>query len=396
MPGPWTDCNHRVPDARLTPFLAMFPPELFNERLYRSIHWADAYERALSMRVLEALDAPQALALPITAEELHRKLLLAPGFERRLEWLLERASMAGGLTATDGSNARTYHLATPWPEADMGGLADAGLAIDADNRPTVALLDAAAAVWPRVARGEASGEEALLGAERVGLWLDYFDNANLLYAANNRVAAIVAANQVADRAHFSVLELGAGAGSGTEALLQELEGRGQLGRLAGYVVTEPSPFFRRRGERKLKARFRDRPLRFASLDIDRPWAEQGIEPDAFDLIFGVNVLHVAKDLAFSLREARACLAPGGSLVAGECLRPFPRQGVYIEFVFQLLDGFETVSTDPERRPRPGFLTPEEWQRSFLHAGFADVNLLPDHVRTREIFPNLLVAAICGR
>lgn len=396
MPGPWTDCNHRVPDARLAALLTAFPAGLFDERLYRSIHWADAYVTALSMRVLAALEAPDALVEPVAAADLHRRLRLAPGFERRLEWLLEWAVAAGVLATTDGNGLRTYCWAMPWAAVDVEGLADACLAIDAGNRPTAALLDAAAAAWPRVARGEASGEAVLLGPEAIGLWLDYFDNANLLYAANNRVAAIVAANQVANWERFSILELGAGAGSGTEALLLELEQRGQLDRLTRYLVTEPGTFFRRRGERKLKPRFRDCPLRFAALDIDRPWAEQGIEGGAFDLIFGVNVLHVAKDLAFSLREARSCLAPGGSLVAGECLRPFPQQGVYIEFVFQLLDSFAAVTTDPERRPRAGFLTPEEWQRSFIEAGFGGVGVLPDLVRTREIFPGLLIAAICGR
>jgi hypothetical protein len=101
-------------------------------------------------------------------------------------------------------------------------------------------------------------------------------------------------------------------------------------------------------------------------------------------------------LAFSLGEARARLQPGGSLIAGECLRPFPEHAINVEFVFQLLAGFRSVVTDPERRPRPGFLTPEEWQQSLAHAGFTNVSFRPDHRRTRSIFPHLYIAAICAQ
>lgn len=396
MPGPSTDCNPAAPDARLAPLLADFPPELFNDRLYRSIHWADTYVLALALDVLGALGAPSMLGEPVGIADLARSLALAPGRDAQLRWLLDRATTAGVVVAEEAAGGRTYRLSTPWQATDTERLAADGLAIDEGNRPTIALLQAAATAWPRVVRGELSGEDALLNPEVIALWLDYFDNANLLYSANNRVAAIVAARQVADCERFSILELGAGAGSGTEALLQELDRKGQLDRLERYVVTEPSTFFRRRSERKLKSRFRAWPLTFASLDIDRPWAEQGVDGERFELIYGVNVLHVAKVLGFSLREARVRLTPGGTLVAGECIRPFPHHGVYIEFVFELLDSFNNVVLDRECRPRSGFLTPEEWRRSLSAAGFVQVDMRPNHFHTRVIFPHLLVAAVCGR
>jgi Dimethyladenosine transferase (rRNA methylation) len=396
MQSPQSQHNHAAPDARLRPWLAEFPPDLFDDRLHRSINWVCAFVAALSLDVLQRLGAPDLLAKPVTSAGLNRSLGLVTGFELKLAWLLDRAVFAGVLLTAHCSDANAYELADAWPGVAIDQLAAEGRAIDERNEPTIALLTAAAAAWPRVARGETSGEDALLNPEAVGLWLDYFSNRNLLYAANNRLAAIVAAGTLANRDRFSVLELGAGAGSGTEALLEELDRRGLIERLERYVVSEPSAFFRRRGERKLKPRFRDRPLLFESIDIDRPWSEQGLAADRFDLIYGVNVLHVAKDLAFSLREARARMAPGGAMVLGECLRPFSDYGVYVEFVFLLLDSFALVSTDPERRPRPGFLTPEEWLRSLSDAGFTEVELRPDHRVTRDIFRDLFIAAVCGR
>jgi SAM-dependent methyltransferase len=273
--------------------------------------------------------------------------------------------------------------------------------IDMTNRATFDLLDAAAAVYPRIARGEVDGASALLAAEHINLWLAYFNNDHPLYALNNRVSAVAAAERLVGERPISerplrILEIGAGAGSGTECLLHELARRSLLDHVEYFLVTEPSAFFRRRGARSLSASYPDVPLEFAALDIDEPWATQGAPRGAFDLVFGVNVLHVATDLPFTLSEVRAALAPGGWLVAGECLRPFPQYPIYIELVFQTLDSFVDVVTDPELRPRPGFLTPEEWRRLLVQAGFGRIELSPDHIATREIYPKLFVGALCAR
>jgi SAM-dependent methyltransferase len=113
-------------------------------------------------------------------------------------------------------------------------------------------------------------------------------------------------------------------------------------------------------------------------------------------VWGVNVFHLARDLDAVLREARAALAPGGWLVVGEGLRPFPDRAVGAELPFQLLESFVGVQTDPETRPTPGFLTAEHWVAAFRRAGFTTVEVAPDVVRLRAIYPGLLAAAICGR
>jgi SAM-dependent methyltransferase len=389
------DFNACRADPRLAPLLAGFPPGLFEDRLYRSIQWADHYVLALTLDVVGELGlAPLLLAEPDTAAGLCAKRGLRASFAPRLDWLLRRTATAGLLqtAAVPAAGETGYQAPAPLPQANLEELRGAGVAIDPRNAPTLALLDAAAATWPALAHGEATGEEALLGAGVIGLWLDYFSNDNLLYAANNQVAASAAVVALADRTDARVLEVGAGAGSATRALLAACSAAQPPCSIAHYHVTEPNAFFRRRAERALKAE-RAVPLVFGGLDIDRPWAEQGIAPGSLDLIFGVNVLHVAGDLGFSLGEARRALAPGGCLVAGECLRPFPRRPIYIEFVFQLLDSFLTVGLDAATRPEPGFLTPEHWQAALIAAGFSRVCFLPDHRRSRDIFPDLLIGGI---
>jgi hypothetical protein len=107
-------------------------------------------------------------------------------------------------------------------------------------------------------------------------------------------------------------------------------------------------------------------------------------------------MHVSKNLLFSLKEARSALATDGWLVIGECVRPYDNQPMYPELMFQTLDSFTNVETDPEIRPNPGFLTAEQWRRAFLRAGFPRTEIAPDIERIREIYPHFFTGAICGQ
>ena len=92
---------------------------------------------------------------------------------------------------------------------------------------------------------------------------------------------------------------------------------------------------------------------------------------------------------------RAGPAPGGWLVAGECLRPHARSALSVEMMFHLLED-PTVITDAALRPRRGFLEWRHWQAALQAAGFSAVGCEPDHARIREVYPKLFVAAICGQ
>ena len=59
------------------------------------------------------------------------------------------------------------------------------------------------------------------------------------------------------------------------------------------------------------------PMRFATLDLDRPFAEQGFLPGRFDAVIAVDVLHVAQNLRFTLREIYRALKPRSWLIFAE-------------------------------------------------------------------------------
>jgi SAM-dependent methyltransferase len=137
-------------------------------------------------------------------------------------------------------------------------------------------------------------------------------------------------------------------------------------------------------------------LEWAALDLDVPWNTQGIASGEFDLVYAVNVMHISKNLLFSLQEARSALAADGWLVIGECVRPYANQPIYPELMFQILDSFTNVETDPEIRPNPGFLTAAQWRRAFSQAGFGHVEVAPDIEGIREIYPHFFTGAIYGQ
>jgi SAM-dependent methyltransferase len=146
----------------------------------------------------------------------------------------------------------------------------------------------------------------------------------------------------------------------------------------------------------LAAQYPDLPLEWTTLDLNLPWNTQKIASAEFDLVYAVNVMHISKNLLFSLKEARSALAVDGWLVIGECLRPYENQPIYPELMFQILDSFSNVETDPEFRPNPGFLTAEQWRRAFLRAGLGRLKVAPDIERIREIYPHFFTGAICGQ
>ena len=383
-------------DPRLAEYLKEYPQPVFSERLYQSIELLERYSVEMAIDLARHLNVINHLSQWRSVDDLCSHLSFQPSFKFALHWILERLVEIDCLEARTDGNTRFFHLRHTLRKPDLVNLRAAALQIDPANAATLDLLDHAASLYPAVANGEQSGDRSLLGPQGVSLWLNYFHNDNLTYAVNNWVGATLAAERLSSRRTFRILEIGAGPGSASEILLRLFDERGFLPRVKRYLVTEPNAFFLRCAQRKLARQYPDLSLEWAALNLDLPWNTQGINPDDFDLVYAVNVLHISKDLLFSLNEARSALASGGWLVIGECLRPYFNQPIYPELMFQILESFTDVQTDPEVRPNPGFLTAEQWRCAFTRAGFQRVEVAPDIDRIREIYPHFFTGAICGQ
>jgi SAM-dependent methyltransferase len=386
----------RPSDPRLAQCLQQFPTAVFSERLYQSIELMERYSVELAVDLSRQLNLADQLDGWRSADELCGVLSFQPRFKFALRWMLERLVESGCAQARNNGESRCYHLRDTLWEPDLKALRAIGLSIDPANAATLDLLDHAASLYVAVASGQQSGDHNLLGPQGVPLWLNYFHNDNLTYAVNNWVGAVLAVDHVSTHRTLRILELGAGTGSASEILLQLLAERDLLPRVERYRITEPNAYFRRCNQRKLTAKYPNLPLEWAPLDLDLPWKSQGIASKEFDLVYAVNVMHISKNLLFSLSEARSALTTDGWLVIGECVRPYDNQPIYPELMFQILDSFTNVETDPEVRPNPGFLTAEQWRRAFSLAGFTQAKVAPDIERIREIYRHFFTGAISGQ
>jgi SAM-dependent methyltransferase len=382
-----------TPSGGRDPLADLLPPELiplFDDRFVGSCTLFEEYVHRLALQVVHGLGIDSAAHQPGTPAEIAARAGLDPDRAPvTVGWLL--ATLALGGHASRDADGR-YSIPAALPDLDPRETAEAQKRLDPSSLASYRMADLAAEMYPPVLRGAVSGEEALFAPDRIGAWFEYFSSDNPIYAISNRVGAFAAGSALRGDGG-PVLELGGGLGSGTTALLEHLTETGRLSAVRSYQFTEVAPSFLRRGQRRLAGRFPGVPVSFGRLDMDRPFGEAGIEAGAFGLVYGVNTLHVARDLEFTLAEVRRALAPGGALVLSECVRPFPGRPVYIEFLFNLLEAFRAPRLVEPWRPNGGFLTPEQWTAALEACGFRDVTVYPDIARIREVRPACIVAAI---
>ncbi len=385
---------------RITAIVARcLPPALvplFDARFARSNALYDEFVGRLTLRAFCDAGLPAAVVEWGNAREVVARAGLDPEHAVvPVSWMLRHLWRRGVLTGEDAIGGPRFRAEQALRPLDPAPLAAEQREHDPTCLPSYVLAETAAQGYPAFLRGGTTGEKILLAPARLPLWVGYFSNDNGLYAVNNRVGAVAVELWMPRRAS-TILELGGGLASGAAALLERLSGAGRLDDLQTYRFTELVPAFLRRGQRLIQDRFADGPpMTFAPLDMNRPFAPQAVAPESVSIVYAVNTLHVAHDLAFTLEEIRRTLEPGGQLIVSECVRPRLADTLYPEFVFNLLRTFRSPCLHPVYRPNGGFLTPEQWTGALEAAGFRDVRLLPDVTRIRDEFSGFYAAAIAA-
>ena len=367
----------------------------FDARFTRSHLLFEEYVYRLTVRVLTDTRLDDALREWATPEDavarigLDPRTLLVP-----VGWMFRHLAARGALARQDGASGPRFQARDGLPDVDAAATLGEQRAHDPGCLPSYALAETAARDYPRFLRGERSGEEILLSPTRLSLWSSYFSNENSLYAVNNRLGAAALGAWMPPGPN-TVLELGGGFGSATMAALEWLAADDRLTDVEVYRFTEAVPAFLRRAQRLGERMAEAGRVTFAALDMNRPFGEQGVAADSVSIVYAVNTLHVAHDLAFTLGEIRRVLRPGGQVIVSECIRPFPEQTLYPEFIFNLMETFRGPRLEPRYRPNGGFLTPQQWTSALEAAGFVDLRVFPDIAQMRRLVPMFCIAAIGG-
>ncbi len=227
--------------------------------------------------------------------------------------------------------------------------------------------------------GWVKGGDLLFGdATIVNLWNSNFNNDFYGYAVVNHGIAYGITKWFSQTNGSSMLEVGSRTSGASAMTFQLLRDNNLLDSLHTIVLTDMVPTLLEKGRSNIKLQVTDPPLyEQRILDINSPIDGQGFSGETFDIIFGVNVLHVARDLSFTLQELRSHLNKDGMLILAETTRPAANRPMHHEFIFNLLENYHDVKLDPEMRPQHGFLTREQWLKNFHKAGFRNIEYLSE-------------------
>ena len=167
---------------------------------------------------------------------------------------------------------------------------------------------------------------------------------------------------------FSILELGAGTGALTAAILEKLYQQTSIiqeNRLV-YVFTDVSGKFLSDAKKRFSTIYPCIQYQLCNLDVDL--STQKLDLHSFDVVCAFDVLHVAQDLTLCLTRAQQLLKPSGYLLCIELTRPW----TWIEFFFGLFAGWWHF-TDTAMRSTC-FLTVDKWQQLLSDSGFKHVQI----------------------
>ena len=177
-----------------------------------------------------------------------------------------------------------------------------------------------------------------------------------------QVIATALERRPADRT-VRILEVGAGTGGTTAAVLSELPAEH-----TEYFFTDLSPLFMAKAEQ----RFGAYPfVRYQLLDIERDPLEQGFGLHQFDVILAANVLHATRDLRRTLHHVQELLTPGGLMVLLENTRPQR----WVDLTFGLTEGWWKFA-DMDLRPSYPLLSRHRWLDLVQELGFTECAAIP--------------------
>ncbi|MDA3630839.1 class I SAM-dependent methyltransferase [Saccharopolyspora sp. WRP15-2] len=167
------------------------------------------------------------------------------------------------------------------------------------------------------------------------------------------------------RAPLRVLELGAGVGGTTAAVVPALAQES-----VDYLYTDVSQFFLDAG----RQRFGDR-LRYGIFDINIPTPAQ---PGSADVVLAANVLHNSVHIGHALARLRELLSPSGLLVVIESCREHYQAMTSMQFLMSPRDGEpQPGATDVRAGTDRIFLTRDEWLAELIATGFTPLVDLPE-------------------
>lgn len=212
---------------------------------------------------------------------------------------------------------------------------------------------------PQLLRGDARATEFLFPEGRADVALGAYRD-NLVSRYFNDIIARTISSLAKDRPTSSplrVLEVGAGVGGTSTAVLEALEGTDTR-----YLFTDVSTFFLARAREVYGLR---PGLTYGILDINHDPLEQGVAPNSCDVVLAANVLHNALDIDAVLIQIRRMLAPRGRLV----LLDEARDNYTLMVSMDFQSGLQQEFVDFRQATGEVFIPADMWRKLLERHGF---------------------------
>ena len=322
--------------------------------------------QAYVLSALEGMGWQRRAEAEVSAEDLRRELNVVDEHRRLFRRLLAILSEAGILSRSDGGYVVTAGAGDPLPDealVDPERLAERLRDKHPHGSNELGLLSRCGPALAEVLQGSTDPMTLMFSDEgpgAAGVYLQAPANRSANRMLGDAVEAAISG--LPEDRRLRILEVGAGTGSATEAVLPRLPAD-----RIDYTFTDISAGFFSQAEERFAAT--GAPIEYRRLDIEADPAAQGFDAHAWDLVIAANVLHATRDLGETLSHCRDLLAPSGQLVALEGLR----HRTWQDLTFGLLDGWWRF-TDVYRTEH-AFARPDEWRRALGDAGFSDVEFL---------------------
>jgi SAM-dependent methyltransferase len=293
------------------------------------------------------------------------------------------------------SNDQKYCLTDKKMEYDLDVIKKEAEKLAPDSLAAYNMLKLMADNYPDYLAGKKTGVDIIFSTDNIETTNSYYSN-NLYYNVHNIAGAKILNFDIENRENPRILEIGGGVGGGTKQfLLQRLKEKKSLKDFS-YEFTDIANKMLRATKRDLLTITDDiGAFSFGKLDFNLDLTAQEYGENSYDVVWGVNAIHVAKDLKFTLKELLKILKPGGSLIISETVRSKGNRMIQQEFLLNTLNDYWNVKLDKDIRPRHGFMEWYDWTNAFKAIGFTSVETVPDMSVLEKKYDNCYIAVIRG-
>ncbi|CAJ2503553.1 Uu.00g109470.m01.CDS01 [Anthostomella pinea] len=182
--------------------------------------------------------------------------------------------------------------------------------------------------------------------------------------------------------HLRILEIGAGAGSTTEKVLEGLYSQFGERMFYSYTYTDTSENLLNSAKERFK---HVKGIEFRLLDVSEDPVAQGVSSGSFDLVIASNAPHSTRDVGGSLRNIKQMMKPAGKLL----LQEFCHRRPWINFAMGAVPSWWADGAGD--RAKDTYLTPEQWTDKLATSGFLTTK---DAQRARFQNSMTIVAHLC--